>query len=338
MVPWLRYCLVPIVVGLLIACDDEDDGSSNPGTGSGLDGGSGGHTDGGDHRLDGGAPPEGGAATNPSACVTAVAAGGSFSCALTVDKKTICWGQNNQGQVSPAPALDTLAIGFGQLNGCGVAVQRATCWGSSITQVKDEIPNILVKEVSMGVGPVCAVALDGRIVCWGSGGLCLSAQCETAPDGPFVHVTTGGSHACGLRENGTAVCFGGNEKGELNVPDTTFAQIDAAQDHTCGVTTAGNIVCWGDPTFKRLDAPGGTFKSVSAGRSSGCGIRTDGTIACWGEDGIGKSSPPPGKFTSLDASNTGDHACAVTEDKSVVCWGSSDAQKQLSGAPGPCGR
>ena len=52
--------------------------------------------------------------------------------------------------------------------------------------------------------------------------------------------------------------------------------------HACGLRADGTIVCWGSNNHGQTDAPDGFFSAVSAGNYFSCGLRTDGTITCWG--------------------------------------------------------
>ena len=70
----------------------------------------------------------------------------------------------------------------------------------------------------------------------------------SAPSGAFTAIALGGYQSCGLRADGTAVCWGRN-------PDWDFGQ---------------------------ADAPSGELTAMTAAAVFSCGLRTNGTIACWG--------------------------------------------------------
>jgi len=183
--------------------------------------------------------------------------------------------------------------------------------------------------------------------------------------GDFVQVSAGHKHTCGLRTNGTVVCWG--KTYDYPPPsDADFQQISAGgsgfndRGHTCGVKSNGSVVCWGSNADGESIPPTGTFQQVSAGGNSTCGLKTDGTVECWGirtplpsiipvkqisnglnhlcglmdnpfdgyvicDDDIG--GPASEDFQQISTGN--DHACGVKINGGVSCWG-DDSEGQAS--------
>ncbi len=103
-------------------------------------------------------------------------------------------------------------------------------------------------------------------------------------------------------------------------PDSSsFASVAAGFDHTCGVRIDGSVVCWGSNTDGQASPPAGSFAEVSGGHAHTCGLKNDETIACWGSDDHGQASPPKGSFASISAGTA--HSCGLKTDGSAVCWG-----------------
>ena len=146
----------------------------------------------------------------------------------------------------------------------------------------------------------------------------------TAPASPASAATnsisSGYRHTCGLRINGTAVCWGNNRSGQATAPaGETFAAISSGSDHTCGLRADGVAVCWG---YRQVRPPAGaTFAAISSGDYHTCGLRADGSAVCWGSNSRRQARPPAGA-TFAAISSGGSHTCGLRADGSAVCWGS----------------
>ena len=111
------------------------------------------------------------------------------------------------------------------------------------------------------------------------------------------------------------------------VPDGhgTVTALAAGNRHTCGLRSDGSAVCWGDKSQGQITAPvGATFTALVAGGSHSCGLRADGSAVCWGDNSYGQTTvPPAARFTALAAGYS--HTCGLRADSSALCWGSNIA-------------
>ena len=140
-----------------------------------------------------------------------------------------------------------------------------------------------------------------------------------APLGKFSVISAGYEHSCGLRTDGIAVCWGNNYYGQADSPDGKSSAISAAGgSHSCGLRTDGIAVCWGHSSDGDADASG-EFTAISAGWWHSCGLREDGTVVCWGNNSYGQADPPEGEFVSVSAGDS--HSCGLSAYGAVVCWG-----------------
>ena len=102
---------------------------------------------------------------------------------------------------------------------------------------------------------------------------------------------------CGLRPDGSAVCWGDDEWGQASPPEgERFAAVSAGYSHTCGLRTDGSLLCWGEnPLNQAPQLPKGErFTVVSSRVWDTCGLRPDGSLLCWGplEDGLLRTYTP----------------------------------------------
>jgi alpha-tubulin suppressor-like RCC1 family protein len=150
-----------------------------------------------------------------------------------------------------------------------------------------------------------------------------SAGQSTPPAGTFLQVNTGEWHSCAIKSDGTVACWGPSDFGEASPPAGTFSQVSAGAAHTCGIKSDGTLVCWGWNAHDQLTLPAGTFSQVSAGAYHTCGLRSDGTIACWGANWDGQSMPPDGTFSQISAGWWNN--CGIRSDGTIACWGANGA-------------
>ena len=127
----------------------------------------------------------------------------------------------------------------------------------------------------------------------------------------FSAVTAGFRHSCGVRTDGTIMCWGNRQhEAAQQYSGVEFSAVTAA-NHTCGLRTDGTIICWGadfgSQSTGMADVPSGQYTAVTAGMFHSCGLRTDGTVACWGSNQRpggsygGPAAPPSGLFAAITA-------------------------------------
>ena len=175
-------------------------------------------------------------------------------------------------------------------------------------------------------------------------------------------IVTGGMHSCSLAPDGTAYCWGGNDRGQLGAGSLErvsaparvagglrFSSLAAGVTHTCGVDRDGDAYCWGandrgqlgDGTLTAQTAPSRVLgerplRAVSAGMSHSCALAATGNAYCWGANAFGqlgdgtratRSAPvlvaASARYGGLA---TGwNHTCAVSAQGAAFCWGQNAA-------------
>ena len=238
--------------------------------------------------------------TVPQPLLLRVISSSYHSCGLRLDDTPVCWGENDHGQAKPPDGEKLVAISSGGLHTCGLRTDGSpVCWG----------------KMSLGLKIILGQPLLGPLV----------SAADILPSGEkFTVISNGGGHTCGLRLDGTPVCWGRNEVGQTLSPSREkFAALSSGSDHTCGLRADGTPVCWGANLFGEATPPAGEkLATISSSTFHTCGLRLDGTPVCWGFNRDGEATPPAGeKFETI--SSGGSHTCGLRTDGTPVCWGSN---------------
>lgn len=134
----------------------------------------------------------------------------------------------------------------------------------------EDLPPVLAMAVS---AHACAVALDGRLFCWGRGtggqlGLgyirdeIRPLEVRFPTRGWPQQIAVASAHSCVRTTDGALWCWGGtNDRGQLGYPESTgvyvptlvtalgsssTAAVATADKSTCAIATDGTVRCWGD--------------------------------------------------------------------------------------------
>lgn len=229
------------------------------------------------------------------------------TCGLLSDGTVRCWGRDVSLQLGNGSAISDN--------------QSAPVKVSTNDAATTPLENVV--QIAIGDNFGCALRQDGTVWCWGangSGQLGLGgtdfqprayAVQSTATD--LTQIVAGQEHVCGIKGDGTVLCWGYNLYGELGNGTTptnsptpvavsslaNAVSLGTSRVHTCAVLADGTVKCWGRDSFAEC----GTGTALAAGRStpvtvagvSGvvqvgggdgytCARLADGTAKCWGRD------------------------------------------------------
>jgi alpha-tubulin suppressor-like RCC1 family protein len=279
--------------------------------------------------------------------VTAVAAGGYHSCALTDAGAVKCWGRNDLGQ-----------LGNGANANSNVPVQVSGLASGVIA-------------ITGGDFHTCALTSAGGVKCWGDNGNGALGDGTGADSNIPVDVSglasgvdaiaAGGYHTCALTSAGGVKCWGDNIYGQLGDGTTSsngepvevvgltsgVTAITGGYYHSCALTSAVGPKCWGRNNFGQLGNAGNANSSVpvdvsglpagadaiAVGGYHSCALTSSGGVKCWGAGGDGAL----GDGTNIDRNVPADvsgltsgvsaiasgayHSCALMSAGGIKCWG-----------------
>ncbi len=296
--------------------------------------------------------PEGGLAEESSELISGVsipgdivqvATGDAHACALRSSGQVLCWGATSHPPAGGADAGSSIgpavvpgvsgaveiAAGL-QLSCARLANGTVSCWGrGKAAQVRAGASNVL--QISVNNDSVYALRAGGTVL-----RSSLDAASWTAV--PFLdnatRLSSFGTTACALTQNGGAVCWGRNTSGQVGDGTTSGSRFDprpvvnlvdavqlaVGQSHGCALRANGTVACWGLNTAGRLGIGSTTIassllpvptagltavSSISSGFGHTCAVRSTGTLYCWGLGSYGRSFADGGLSTGGGAIGDG---------------------------------
>lgn len=284
--------------------------------------------------------------------VKSVSAGAIHTCAITIDGKLYCWGDNEQGALGNSSYID------------------------SYVPVKISVFSTGVRDVIASTQRTCAIGDAGGLKCWGDNSYGSigdgSTSSRSAPvdvmglSSGVVLYTNVSLVSCALVSGGVVKCWGSDpwydnialKEGVVRTSSTPLsvsgltsgvAQLSTGYKYSCALMTTGSVKCWGNGSLGNGEGgasyipvaveglTGGVKTIFSGGRTVGnntCAVMDSGNVMCWGYEFY--SDPliqVKFNLTAVDApifgsnasslSTGADHACFVTISGELKCLGSN---------------
>lgn len=220
-------------------------------------------------------------------------AGSSHSCGVTADRKALCWGRNDGGQLgdggfthapsAPVPVAGNITWHSISAGGhtCGLSTDgTASCWGANRTgnlgtggRDSSTMPAAVAgghrfTAVAAGNGASCGVSTLAKVHCWGT----ASFLGSTTPPPDMCPQPFGQPVPCALQP--VAVIL-----------PNDVVMLTMGPSLACAVTVAGAAYCWGPSVPLPTRVQGiPALRSIQAGGARACGIADDDIAYCWGTD------------------------------------------------------
>jgi alpha-tubulin suppressor-like RCC1 family protein len=220
--------------------------------------------------------------------VASLSAGCKFMCAQLAAGGAKCWGENGNGQLgdgtnndSSTPVdvkgiTDATYVASGFDSACAAFPNGVQCWGQdSSGQLGDGKQNdssVPVDATQVTFGPTILASGAYHVFAYGLGPSAQSAFASWGANpstgglkGTLDGATAGNNFTCALQQ-GSALCWGQNDQGQLGrgakgPSDPNAAQINglvgvtevrAGYDHACAFVGPYKMKCWGNNTNGEL--------------------------------------------------------------------------------------
>lgn len=298
--------------------------------------------------------------------VKAIAAGDRHSLALKNDGTLVGWGSNDKGQLNiPKDLTNVKAIAAGISHSLALKNDGTVVgWGNN-DQGQLNIPKGLTNVKAIATWnmkfegePFRLISgkQNGEVIGWGSFyndgftyGDVFTFGKRSDFNVEFYTLTRypGQEYSLALKNDGTVVGWGSNDKGQLDIPKdlTNVKAISAGADHVLALKADGTVVGWGSNSFGQLNIPDnvGKFTAIAAGAGHSLVLTTEGHVVyfgrTFGRDHYGKpdtgtaiyAKVEPGILHSLDKGElqalvpakaifTGEYSIILKKDGQALAW------------------
>ena len=311
------------------------------------------------------------------ASATMVAIGDEHSCAILdgATKDLACWGRNGQAQLGvgnnsnsgdwrytpnnvsvPWNSTSVEALALGNDFSCGLLGNGSVyCWGwngqGTLGDGKSSLPNAKepqfvdlntsVTAIESGLDHICALSINGSVICWGRNDQGQGNGDDTNGDldepsvillpnastgDKWIDLSLGDEHTCALSENNSVYCWGRNDMGQLGL----------------GYKNNTGVTIWPpEQVLEVWNSPNSTYpRSLQGGYKHNCVLLSDDSVYCWGRNGageLGQGNATNGDWTATPQNVSfpggariefiqagGRHSCAISSTNTVYCWGQND--------------
>ena len=210
------------------------------------------------------------------------------TCGIREDRTAYCWGDSYAREGKPPDDTKFVDIASGHTFSCGITTDAGMlCWGGSEWDLNRNKPpddgfTGIRSTASYEFNRTCGINGAGLVTCVGVPEFCVLNAASARPCSRIRF------------DENPNYWYDQDQPTPYNpAPGHTFAAL-STEAPECGIKADGTALCWHPWGSVGSPAPTETFTQISAGTRHVCGIRTDATIACWGDNFYGQATPPNG--------------------------------------------
>ena len=269
-----------------------------------------------------------------------LSAGHSHNAALSSVGSVHCWGYNYYGQCNVPAGLGPVVQVDGSFDFTIALKANGTLagWGLGVPPGLASLTDGVQVDCGLGSGWLVGLRANGTV--WSSAGGVLVPP---AGLGGVAQVAAGGNHAAARKGDGSVVCWGLNDNGQLNIPSglTPARGLAAGQNHTVALLNlyGGTVSCWGLNTSGQCTVPPELLgiSQIAAGYNHTVALTSAGTVVCWGLNTSGQCTVPAG-LTGVTRVAAGEaYTVALQSDGTVKGWGSNSSNQCTAPVTSPFG-
>ena len=206
--------------------------------------------------------------------------------------------------------FDLVSVGINAVCATDYVTGHLRCWGQRQFN-NPSFANFTLTSLKTQDGTICAITSDGIGIGW-------PEPYTPPPNTALKAITLASNYGCGIGANNTIIVFYVVQPWQ-SPPDDELMKIDGGEYHVCGLRMDGSPVCWGQLDQVPLTPPSESgFVEISTGAQFACALRANKTVVCWG-DSSQYSPIPDGEIESMDAGRT--CLCVVMQDNQLQCAG-----------------
>ncbi len=245
-------------------------------------------------------------------------------CVLFLDGTVQCFGGPLGEAAVPPGVFTSVSVGSSSVgvdaHACGLRPSGVVeCWGSDDFGEATP-PEGVFTQVVASVDFSCGLRPTGEVECWGGGSAGRHSK-VVAPREKLVFVDAGWGG------NDGPWPF---EDWDMN----NYPNLSGWHDwgYSCGLRENGSLLCWGNGSRLRendlyygegpiLSPPEGVFVDVGVGKHQACALRNNFRAECWGLYGnyvYGEKAGQNHRFVSLEVG--GWFACGLLSGGQIRCW------------------